>query len=99
MNEFAHHKRMRGKWAQEGIRFLRFWGQRSVDYRKYIFAIYLKKFIISFTIAIMVLLSIPSYLLFGNIGLIFLSIIYGASFITFMGTKYLIRKEKTAGSH
>jgi tetratricopeptide (TPR) repeat protein len=44
MNQFARHKRLREKWSREGVRFLRFYGQKSTDFRKYIFLVYFEKF-------------------------------------------------------
>ncbi len=44
MTQFARHKRLRKKPAQEGVRFLRFFGQRHTDFRKYVFLFYFEKF-------------------------------------------------------
>jgi tetratricopeptide (TPR) repeat protein len=70
MDEFARHKRLQGKWSEEGIRFLRFWSQRSPDYRKYIFALFLKRFTVYAIIAISLLFLVILYLTFGIRGLL-----------------------------
>lgn len=44
MNRLTFHKGLRGKWSQEGLRFLRFYGQKPVDYRKFVFLVYLRQF-------------------------------------------------------
>jgi tetratricopeptide (TPR) repeat protein len=44
MNQFARHRRFQGKWSAEGLRFLRFYGQNSADFRRYIFIRYFEKF-------------------------------------------------------
>jgi tetratricopeptide (TPR) repeat protein len=44
MNQFARHRRFQGKWAAEGLRFLRFYGQNSAEYRRYIFIRYFEKY-------------------------------------------------------
>jgi tetratricopeptide (TPR) repeat protein len=44
MNQFARHQRLREKWSREGVRFLRFYGQKSTEFRKYIFFVYFEKF-------------------------------------------------------
>ena len=44
MNQFARHKRLKERWSREGVRFLRFYGQKSTEFRKYIFLLYLEKF-------------------------------------------------------
>ncbi|MBN1980747.1 MAG: tetratricopeptide repeat protein [Chitinivibrionales bacterium] len=43
MAELARHKRLKNKWDQEGIRFLQFYGQKVTDFRRFIFAVYLRK--------------------------------------------------------
>jgi hypothetical protein len=48
MNEFARNKRFQGKWAKEGLRFLRFFGQRPKEFRRYIFYHYLERFLLIF---------------------------------------------------
>ncbi|NLD98269.1 MAG: tetratricopeptide repeat protein [Fibrobacter sp.] len=70
MNEFAQHERLKGKWSQEGIRFLRFWGQRSTEYRKFIFRSYLRKMILVSSLIISLLAIIPVYLLYKMPGII-----------------------------
>ncbi len=37
MCDFARHKRFRGKWSQEGLRFLQFQGQRPKEFRSFVF--------------------------------------------------------------
>jgi tetratricopeptide (TPR) repeat protein len=44
MNQFARHRRFNGKWTDEGLRFLRFYGQNSADYRRYVFIRYFERF-------------------------------------------------------
>ncbi len=46
MTRFARHKRLKRKLAQEGVRFLRFYGQRSSEFRTYVFFVYCEKFIV-----------------------------------------------------
>jgi tetratricopeptide (TPR) repeat protein len=44
MGAFARHKRLRGKWSQEGMRFLRFYGEKAHDFRSFVFMLYIRKF-------------------------------------------------------
>lgn len=96
MNEFAHHKRMKSKWAQESIRLLRFFG-RSGDYRDYVFSHYLRRFIIGSAILILLLSTVPLYLLWGISGIIFLAVIAGGAIVAYAGTRSLARKVKASG--
>ncbi|MBD3316971.1 MAG: tetratricopeptide repeat protein [Chitinivibrionales bacterium] len=60
MNKFARHKRFRGKWSQEGLRFLRFYGQHNSDFREFIFNRYFKYSLLvslAVTLPLLVLLS------------------------------------------
>ncbi len=43
MTELARHRRMRGKHLQEGLRFLRFYGEDTAAFRNYVFTVYLKQ--------------------------------------------------------
>ena len=75
MNGFLQHKRLKGKPAQEGLRCLRFFGQRTPDYRRYIFKVYFRKFTIISSIFLMALAVLPCYLLFGTTGALGVAIV------------------------
>ncbi|MBD3421891.1 MAG: tetratricopeptide repeat protein [Chitinivibrionales bacterium] len=49
MQDFARHKRLRGKWAQEGLRMFRYFGQNPAEYRTFVFASYVKKYLLFFS--------------------------------------------------
>lgn len=93
MTEFSQHKQLKSKWAQEGLRFLRFWGQRIPDYRKYIFKVYIRKFIIISLSVLLVLSLFPSYLLFGLSGAVTVSTTYLLTAGLFTGIRFLALKE------
>jgi len=63
MNQFARHKRLQNKGTQEFLRFLRFAGEDSSDFRSFLFVMYLKKFITyaAFAIALMVIAGIAVF--------------------------------------
>jgi hypothetical protein len=44
MNQFARHNRLKGKWSQEALRFLRYHGQNPAQYRNFVFLMYFEKF-------------------------------------------------------
>lgn len=93
MTDFSQHNRLKGKWPQEEIRFLRFWAQRAPEYRKYAFKIYMRKFIvISFSI-LLALSILPCYLLFGIAGPVAIVLTYLLSASFFLIIKYLALKE------
>lgn len=93
MNEFSQHKRLKGKRAQEGLRCLRFFGQKIPDYRKYIFRIYFRKFVIISLIFLMALAVLPCYLLFGITGAFGVAIVCGISSVLFTAIRFLALKE------
>ena len=65
MHKLYKHKRLQGKWPQEGLRFLQFYGQKPVEFRKAVFSVYLKK---SFFLALylsFIPLLILSYIFLG----------------------------------
>jgi tetratricopeptide (TPR) repeat protein len=77
MTELADHRKLQNKWSKEGIRFLRFYGEKVVDFRKFIFAVYIRKFVIlSFYLTSAMLLSL-SYIFTGYKGLILIFIFLG----------------------
>ncbi len=93
MSEFSQHRRLKGKWSQEGLRFLRFFGQKIPDYRKYIFKLYIRRFIIISLTFLMVLSLLPCYLLFGITGAITLATVSLASSVLFATVRFLALKE------
>jgi tetratricopeptide (TPR) repeat protein len=46
MDEFMSHKRLRGKWSQEGLRFLRYYSQKPHEFRQFIFRFYIRRFMV-----------------------------------------------------
>ncbi|NLL15046.1 MAG: tetratricopeptide repeat protein [Fibrobacter sp.] len=93
MNGFLQHKRLKGKPAQEGLRCLRFFGQRTPDYRRYIFKVYFRKFTIISSIFLMALAVLPCYLLFGTTGALGVAIVCVISSILFTAIRFLALKE------
>jgi len=49
MNDFARHQRFKGKWAQEGMRFLQFQGQRPREFRRHIFTRAIEHYLLFFS--------------------------------------------------
>lgn len=65
MEKLYKHKRLQGKWSQEGLRFLQFYGQKPVDFRKSVFSIYLKKSLLLASLLFSVPILILSYIYFS----------------------------------
>jgi hypothetical protein len=85
MIQFARHKRLRGKWNQEGVRFLRYYSQKPSDFRKYIFLVYFEKFMIAGLLLLFPFLAVFFYFIKGIPGVLFLtalSIFLGAGWKT-----------------
>lgn len=93
MVEFAHHHQLKSKWSQEGIRFLRFWTQRTPDYRKFIFKLYINKFMMVSGTILFLLSIIPIYMLFGIPGILTAFSAYLLSAGLFMLVKFLAIKQ------
>jgi len=68
ISNFTMNKQFRGRFTQEGIRFLRFTGQRPMEYRKYIFNYYLYRYGFLFYSLIVAALMFPASVLFGWAG-------------------------------
>jgi len=93
MNQFARHKRFKGKWSQEALRFLRFHGQNPSKYRNYIFLLYFEKFC---AIAFGLFLPFASaffYFLIGLKGIFYVAIGAGIIFGIWRAMKWLIGKK------
>ena len=93
MSQFARHKRLREKWTQEGIRFLRFYSQKSVEFRKYIFLVYFEKFMIVSLGLVLPFLGFFLYLIFGPAGFISVAALFVLLFAGWKTAKYLITKK------
>jgi tetratricopeptide (TPR) repeat protein len=93
MNQFARHHRFQEKWASEGLRFLRFYGQNSADYRRYILVRYLEKY---FFIGLFLLLPLAlaiGYYGAGRKGLITTGAAFAAFFAAWRVVKLILRKK------
>jgi tetratricopeptide (TPR) repeat protein len=58
MNRFMRHRRLKGKFQQEGLRFLRFYGEKPSEFRNYLFFWYIEKYLHNSLIIIMPIVSI-----------------------------------------
>jgi len=79
MNGFMRHKYFRDGFSQEGIRFLRFTGQRPAAFREYIFKHYLFRFGLLYYTLIAAALAAPAGMLFGWTGVGAAAAVYAAS--------------------
>ncbi len=78
MTRFARHRRLRHKRAQEGVRFLRFYGQRPAEFRNYVFFVYLEKFAVLSLLFLLPFLAVLLFFLLGVPGLVGLCILAGS---------------------
>jgi tetratricopeptide (TPR) repeat protein len=93
MNQFARHKRLKGKWSSEGLRFLRFYGQNTSDYRKYIFFRYFTLFSLCALLLFFPCVIGLGYLSAGPHGILFGLAGYGALFGIWLGLKWVLMKK------
>jgi tetratricopeptide (TPR) repeat protein len=95
MNQFALHKRLRNKWTQEGVRFLRFYGQKSPDFRRYIFLVYFEKFMIAGLLLLLPFVLVFFFFLLGLPGILFITIFSLSLAIGWKTTKFLLNRKYT----
>jgi tetratricopeptide (TPR) repeat protein len=70
MDQFARHKRLQGKWAQEGLRLLRFFGANPSEFRRYIYSYYFNRFLRLIAGAAALIVVCAIYCFFGYKGFI-----------------------------
>lgn len=94
MKAFMKHKRLQGKWSQEGLRFLQFYGQKSIEFRKYIFSTYTKKFLkISFYL-IFAFFIMAGFFFLSVKGLLITVVVFLISLTSIKTCSYLLKKKK-----
>ncbi len=93
MNQFARHRRFKGKLSSEGLRFLRFYGQKSADYRRYIFIRYVERFSLIGLFMLLPLFLAIGYYGAGCTGLFSALAGFTALFCGWWGTKLILRKK------
>jgi len=92
MNGFTRNKQLRGRFTQEGIRFLRFTGQRPAAFREYIFKRYLFRFGLIYYTLFSAALAFPAGVLFGWTGVGGVAAAYAASIGAIKAMRSLKRK-------
>ncbi|MBN1309217.1 MAG: tetratricopeptide repeat protein [Chitinispirillaceae bacterium] len=95
MNDFARHKRLRGKWSQEGIRFLRFHGQRPKEYRRYIFSRYLERFLLLFVSCGVAAALVPVGFIYGMKRVVMTAALYACLLIVYRPIRSFFRRRRT----
>lgn len=101
MSELSTHNKLKGKWSQEGMRFLQFYGQKPTEYRRYAFLIYIRKALLISMILIFASLLLISTLFFGYMGALIFIISWGmAAFVTgrilTIRRRRMLRRERAA---
>lgn len=94
MRGLSKHKKMKGKWSQEGLRFLQFYGQKPVEFRNFIFGFYVRKFFLLSFYILSALVLILSYIYFNIKGVTTVLTFYISTILSFKGTIYLINKKR-----
>jgi tetratricopeptide (TPR) repeat protein len=79
MSAFTRNKRLRDGFTQEGIRFLRFTGQRPAAFREHVFKHYLFRFGLMCYTLVAAALAFPAGALFGWAGVGGVAAVYTAS--------------------
>jgi tetratricopeptide (TPR) repeat protein len=79
MSNFTRNRRFKDSFTQEGIRFLRFTGQRPAAFREYVFRYYLLRFGLIYYTAVSAALAIPAGILLGWAGVGGVAAVYAAS--------------------
>ncbi|MCL2183589.1 MAG: tetratricopeptide repeat protein [Chitinispirillia bacterium] len=79
INNFSKNYQFRDRATQEGMRFLRFTGQRPMEFRKYIFNYYLYRYGFIYYTLIMAAFLFPATVLLGWVGLWIVASVYSVS--------------------
>ena len=79
VNKFSKSWQFRDRATQEGMRFLRFTGQRPMEFRKYIFNYYLYRYGLMYYTIIMIALLFPASVLLGWVGVWIVASVYSTS--------------------
>jgi hypothetical protein len=95
MTQFARHKRLRRKRVQEGVRFLRFYGQRPTDFRRYVFSVYFEKFAILSLLLLFPFLAVLLFFIAGVPGVAGLTLLAGSLALGWKTAKMLINRRLT----
>jgi tetratricopeptide (TPR) repeat protein len=96
MHKLYKHKRLQGKWSQEGLRFLQFYGQKPVEFRKSVFSVYLKKTMLLAFYLLLLPILILSYLYLGLKATILMILTFIAVILINKGRIYLRNKKLTS---
>ncbi|MDR0306479.1 MAG: tetratricopeptide repeat protein [Chitinispirillales bacterium] len=83
MNPFTYNKQLRDRFSQEGLRFLRFNGEKPVEFRRYIFKYYLSHYALMYYSVIACALTFPASVIFGWRGIISVAVVYAVSMTAF----------------
>ena len=97
VHRFSMDWRFRDRATQEGMRFLRFTGQRPMEYRKYIFNYYLYKYGLIYYTLIMVAFLFPASVLMGWVGVWIVASAYSVSIAVLKVYQTLRAKKLMAG--
>jgi tetratricopeptide (TPR) repeat protein len=79
MSNFSMNEQFRDSYTQEGMRFLRFTGQRPTEFRNFIFKHYFYRFGLIYYTLIAAAFLFPASLLFGWLGVGVVAVVYGVS--------------------
>jgi hypothetical protein len=94
MDGFARNKRLKGKWSQESLRFLRFYGQRPRAFREFVFGMYFRKFLAAALIVVVPIILVFALVFFRTTGFFVASSVVLAALVSFKLAQTLIRRER-----
>jgi tetratricopeptide (TPR) repeat protein len=96
MNDFTRNKHFKDSFTQEGIRFLRFTGQRPAAFREYIFRHYLLRFGFLYCTAVFAALAFPAGIILGWAGVGGVAAAYGVSLGVIKAVRVVRRKRSNS---
>jgi tetratricopeptide (TPR) repeat protein len=94
MDDYLRHKRLRGKWAQEGLRFLRYYSQKPHEFRQFIFLHYVRKFVIAALIAALPLVVGLPLLFFSPRTALISGGVYVGVLLLALGVSLILRRKR-----
>jgi tetratricopeptide (TPR) repeat protein len=98
MEGFVHHRRLKGKWSQEGLRFLRYWGEKPRMFREFVFGVYFQRFFLGALAIVAPVILLFATAFFKTTGFFIVASMLLAALVSFKISRLVIRREKLSQS-
>ncbi|MBD3391947.1 MAG: tetratricopeptide repeat protein [Chitinivibrionales bacterium] len=94
MDGYTRHRGLKGKWPQESLRFLRFYGQRPRAFREFVFGVYFRRFLTAALAVIVPFLLAFALLFFKTTGFLVVVSMVVAALVSFHGARMILHRQR-----